>query len=517
MTTASLKKRYAAKLLTNAGGLAINLITNAIIPRGLGPKAYGDFSFLTNFMANLMPLFSLSTSLGFYTKLSQRQQEFALVSFYLQFTGLAFVALAVFVSGCHLAGLADIFWIGQRMIYVYMALLWVVMNWTTDLLTQVADAYGLTVSTELARIGQKCIGLTIILAMYLLWQLNLTNFFFYYYGILFLLSFTLILIIDRNKSIFIADWRLKRNQLGGYAKEFWQYSHPLFAYGIWGLIAAILDRWLLQKFGGSIQQGFFGLSSQIGGACFLFTSAMTTLLMREFSICYSNNDLKEMAKLFRRYVPLLYSIAAYFGSFICLQADKITYIFGGGKFVGATLPVSIMALYPLYQTYGQLSSSVFFATGQTKLYRNIHLFLLPFGLLTTYFMLAPADKMGLNAGATGLAIKFLSLAFVGINVELYFNARFLKLSFINYFVHQIICLGCLAGIAFLARVSIDNIAILSGNVYVSFLVSGIVYTIMVVALVYGFPPIFSLRQDDVKVFSSGVIKTISRLFKLRGE
>ncbi|MGV7224660.1 MAG: lipopolysaccharide biosynthesis protein [Nitrospinales bacterium] len=438
MTTASLNKRYAAKLSTNFVGLAINLVTYAVIPRGLGPKAYGDFSFLTNFFTNLMPLLSLSTSLGFYTKLSQRQHEFAIVSFYFQFTGLAFTTLMIFVAGSKMVGLADIFWVDQRMIYVYMAALWVMLTWSSQLLTQVADAYGLTVTMETARIGQKCIGLVIILALYFLGHLDLTNFFLYHYGILIILIILLIQISGRKTHLFFENWRLKKKQVLGYIVEFYRYSHPLFVFSLIGLIAAILDRWLLQQFGGSIQQGFFSLSYQIGAVCFLFTSAMTSLLMREFSISYGNNDIKEMAKLFRRYVPLLYSIASYFGCFICVQAAKITYIFGGSKFIEASIPVAIMALYPIHQTYGQLSSSVFFATGQTKVYRNINLFLVPISLVVTYFMLAPVDKMGLNAGATGLAIKFVILQFVGVNIQLFYNARFLRIRYIKYVSHQIL-------------------------------------------------------------------------------
>jgi len=79
---ASLKKRYFAKLSTNLIGLGIGLITQAVIPRGLGPKAYGDFSFLSSFFIRVVGFLDMGTSIGFYTKLSQRQQDFGLVSFY---------------------------------------------------------------------------------------------------------------------------------------------------------------------------------------------------------------------------------------------------------------------------------------------------------------------------------------------------------------------------------------------------------------------------------------------------
>ena len=83
----SLKKRYLFKLSTNLIGLVTGVGTYAIIPRGLGPILYGNFSFLTNFFQQIVNFFDMGTSMCFYTKLSQRQKEFGLVSFYLYFSG----------------------------------------------------------------------------------------------------------------------------------------------------------------------------------------------------------------------------------------------------------------------------------------------------------------------------------------------------------------------------------------------------------------------------------------------
>ena len=147
---------------------------------------------------------------------------------------------------------------------------------------------------------------------------------------------------------------------------------------------------------------------------------------------FGNGDITQMALLFRRYIPMLYSIAAYFSCFIAMQADKVIYIFGGSKYKEASIAVAIMAFFPIHQTYGQLSGSVFYATGQTSLYRNIGVTSMLIGLPVTYFLIAPGDKWGINAGATGLAIKMVLLQFIAINVQLYFNSKYLKFSFKRY-------------------------------------------------------------------------------------
>ena len=79
----SLNKRYAYSLFANIVGLGAGMIAAMVIPRGLGPAAYGNFSFLTNFFQQLIGFLGLGTPNAFYTKLSQRPDEHKLISFYL--------------------------------------------------------------------------------------------------------------------------------------------------------------------------------------------------------------------------------------------------------------------------------------------------------------------------------------------------------------------------------------------------------------------------------------------------
>jgi O-antigen/teichoic acid export membrane protein len=328
---------------------------------------------------------------------------------------------------------------------------------------------------------------------------------------MFLLCVAFIWVMEQKGYSMKQGWWLSLVQVKEYFKEFYHYSHPLFIYALVGLIVGILDRWLLQFFSGSVQQGFFGLSYQIGTICFLFTSAMSPLLLREFSIAFGKKDLVQMATLFRRYVPMLYSIAAYFGCFIAMQADKVIYIFGGNKYKEAVMAVTIMAFYPIHQTYGQLSGSVFYATGQTGLYRNIGITFMLIGLPVTYFLIAPQGKMGLDIGATGLAIKMVSIQFVAVNVQLYFNTKLLKLSFSRFLGYQVLSVVCMISIAVCATFGVDKVLGLHENIIPSFLLAGVLYTVMVIGLVYCVPVVAGLHRQDIQsVIHLGVKKIWNR-------
>lgn len=496
--TDSLKKRYIYKLFTNLVGLAINMVAQTIIPRGLGPKAYGEFNYLTNFFSQVLSFFDMGTTNGFFTKLSQRSRESSLVSFYLYFGGIISILVMLFVAVAQAASLQDAIWPGQTLIYIYMAAIFGIMTWISQVLNQMIDAYGLTIPGEKLRMLQRIIGLPIIVALFMLNRLDLTNFFYYHFAALLLLIWIFIKILKKNDFSIIKGWRLSPTQILNYGKEFYTYSHPLFVLTAVGVVSNLFDRWLLQKYSGSIQQGFYGLSYQIGGLCFLFTSALTPLIMREFSIAFSKTDFKQMAYLFRRYIPLFYSITAFFSCFIAFQADKIIYIIGGNKYYDAETAVTIMAFYPIPQTYGQLSGSVFFATGQTELYRNIGVIFSLIGIPLTFFLIAPRSHLGLDTGATGLAVKMLALNFLSVNVLVYFNTRLLKLSFWKYLVHQLVSVLCLLLIAAAATIIFNRLFGLSGNKILNFLFAGMAYSLMTISLIYLQPVIFGLKRDDIQ-------------------
>ena len=501
----SLKNRYISKLSANFVGLGINLVTQAIIPRGLGPRAYGDFHFLSNFFNQVVGFLDMGTSTGFYAKLSQQQQDFGLVSFYLPFTGLVSLLLIIFVGCIHVTGIYTTLLPDQVPFYIYLAAILGILTWLVNVLNKMTDAYGVTVSAEIARIIQRGLGLILILALFLINQLNLPHFFFYHYFILIFLALSFIWVIGRKGHSLRRSWKLSIVQIRTFAKEFYNYSHPLFVYALVGMIVGILDRWMLQKFSGSVEQGFYGLSYQIGAICFLFTSAMTPLIMREFSIAYGANDLREMARLFRRYIPMLYAIAAYFACFIAMEANKVAFIIGGEKFHQASLAVMIMAFCPIHQTYGQLSGSVFFATGQTRLYRNIGVTFMILGLPVTYFLIAPENMMGLNAGATGLAIKVVALQFIGVNVQLYFNARLLGLQFWRYLGHQLVSVGSFLGAAAVAKLCVDMCFGFNDKIILSFLLSGFLYSIIVMGMIYLQPVILGLTKQDIRTIIKFIV------------
>jgi len=498
----SLRKRYAFKVGTNGVGAAVSLLTQAIVPRGLGPAAFGDFNYLTSFFTQFIGFWDPGMSQAFLTKLAQRPQDAGMVAFFWRFAvliGLATVAFGVLGPAFPWARLL---WPGQRAMAIALAAGLVCLTWAAQILGNMADAYGVTVRTEMVKMLQKLAGLALVAALFWGGRLDLTNYFLCLYAASVLLIAGTWHSLRGHAPAPAQVWSPGGEAGPRYLHEFLDYARPLLAYSIIGFLVNIVDRWLLQVFGGSQQQGFFGLAYQIGAFCFLFVGAMTPLLMREFAIAHGRADREEMARLFRRNVPVLVCVAAAFSCFVAVQADRITAIMGGSGFSAAGPAVLIMAYYPVYQAYGQLGAALFYATGQTRQYSRIGIAVMFLGLPATYFMLAPAHLHGLGWGASGLALKTLLLQFVSVNALLYFNTKYLKLSFWTYLFQQVAVLVGFTLLAVGARTC--ACAFPGGNALAELLYAGLTYSAALGALVWLFPQAVGLARADIEVLLAGI-------------
>lgn len=493
-----LKLKFIAKLASNFASLVLGLATISLVPRTLGPAAYGAFEFLTAFFQQVTGFLDMGTSTCFYTKASQRHDDVGLVRRYFLFVALMGVIVMLVTLGLTFSPVRETIWPGQSWLLIAVACLVAFLTWATQVVQKSLDAHGVTVRSERILLFQRLFAITLLLSLFAMELLVLESYFYYFVCI--------------QGVLLLAWWWLIRqagianpNQPGKYVKplreyvhEFYDYSHPLLTYALMGLVAGVADRWLLQHYAGSVEQGYFGMAFRVGAVCLLFTGAMTQLLTREFSRAWSEQNLVEMGRLFQRYIPLFYAIATYFSMFVAVRGKTVALLFGGREYAEGALALSIMALYPMLQTYGQLSGAIFYASGQTRLYRNIGIGSMLFGLPVLYLMIAPLNAGGMMLGAVGLAMKILALSFVSVNAQLWFNARLLGLDFSWFLWHQIIVAGVFGAIAWISTWMIGYFGL---PLFWDFLLSGVAYTMFVGVAGYGVPRMFGLERRHFARFT----------------
>lgn len=494
----TLARRYIFKLMANLASVPVYLLMEALLPRALGPQMYGNYSFATNLFQQFSGFLDMGTSTCFYNALSRRQHETSLFSFYLRIgllTGMLMLA-GGFVSLWAPVGkwlLPDIpLWLAP------LAAIWAFLTWAGRVLRSTNDALGATIPSEIWRTTLSLAGVALIAGLFLANLLDITTLFLQQYLLLAATALAFWHVSRKHWQGRKIRLRIGRARTRKYTREFLDYSHPLLVQALLSFIMLTAERWLLQWFDGSSQQGFYALSQKVSMACFLFVSAMTPLLMREFSMAWGRGDRAAMGSLLTRFAPCLYILAAYFSCFTMAEGQAVVEIFGGSEFLAATVPVQIMALYPLHQAYGQLASSVFHASGKTRVLRNMTACECGYGLIAAWLLLAPAHLCGLNLGATGLAIKTVSVQLLSVNIYLWLASRFIPFAFWKNLRHQILSLVILSFLAFGCRQITLELAFLDGHFLWRFLISGFIYTCSVFAAAAISPGLLGMSRQDVR-------------------
>ncbi len=91
--------------------------------------------------------------------------------------------------------------------------------------------------------------------------------------------------------------------------------------------------------------------------------------------------------------------------------------------------------------------------------------------------------------------------FIGVNIQLYFNTKFLNLDFKYFLKHQLISILFFTAIGFLSY-GVSN-----------FILSGTIYTLWVIIFSYIFPQIFATSREEIETIFLRLKNAIKRKIK----
>lgn len=503
----SLARRYMAKLITNIFGFVVSFINISILPKALTPQLYGSYEFLVSFFDAFKSIWDPNISIAFFTKISRRNNDIGLYKFFTFYTIIVGIALLLGIWFVNMTGHETVIWPGEKIGYVILAASFSYLAWVSDIFRKITDAMALTVSSELVIIGMRALGAIVIVVLFYFNRLSLYTLFVKEIFVVILTSAGLFWFIRKfwnqnfSKNYFETSFSLIRS-------EFWTYCSPMIVYAIISLLTGIVDRWVLQTFSGGQQQGFYGLSYRVASVSFIFSVAMSQILQREFSQAFGSGNIELIRHLFRRYIPLLYVTTAFIAAFICVKSDLIVFVLGGKDYEGATSAMMIMALYPIHQTYGQLSGSLFLATDKTKQYRNLGVITMVIGIIAAIITLLPKKYGGFEAGSSGLALKMIVVQFIGVNLQLWFNLKYLELNFYKFLWHQIYIISLFLILAIIGSTITNSLNL---NPYYNLFFTGMLYSLFISVAIFLSPKMIGFsRLEIIQLFNKVLQKSLKR-------
>ena len=494
MQTSSIKSRFAITVFANFLRSALSFATGLIIARSLGAESFGDFSFLLASFVAIKQLLDLGTSNAFYTFMSQKSRCRKFVVSYVVWQFLQFSSTLIFIGLIFPKTWIDLFWLGQQRELILLAFTAVFMQqqaWQT--IVQIGESMRLTHRVQMMNLYLATAHIILICAM---WQLEFLSPWFIF-GLI-ATEYVIAILISCK---IIPLGQLPDNPLDGKAllKEYQIYCTPLILYSIIGFSHDFADRWLLQNFGGSLEQGFYSIGYQFSVISLLATGSMLNIFWKEISEAHQNENHERMLHLYQKVSRFLYFSAAAISAFLIPWSEEITRIALGPTFIDGHMVVAVMFFYAPHRALFMVNGSMLLATGQTWFHLISGGIFMMISIPVSYFLQAPASATipGLGWGAMGMAIKIILLSIITVNIVTWWIGKQLgkPLDWTYQVVGMVGTLlpSCLA--FFLAK---QLAASFSLGLYLQAGVACLLYFLMVATLLWQFPWIAGTSREELR-------------------
>lgn len=430
----SVRRRYLVTLITQFVQLAGSIVTAGVVPRALRPADFGNYSFLMNTASTIRTFLDPSASQAFFTFSSQERRTGSLTQLY----GLVIlIQMAVsfsLISIVVFAGRLDSIWPGQRLEHI---LLVTVLDWMIFLaiiLRQLGDSKGLTVRAQFISLAASVLNIAGVLVLNSMGRLNL-----YTYIAINMIS-TIVIGVGLVRWLLMENEGLTwegtvRERLREYISRWWRYASPLLVWEYYKPLLAYLSVYLLQRWYGSVEQGYFALASKWSAFVLVFTSSALSIFWREIANAVSRGERERAARIYEKFTHLLFFLSVVLCAWLSFGSPYLVQILVGEEYLLAVPTLALMAFYPLQQTYGQINVAALKGAEQTKVIRNLGILISIPDLLLTYFLLAPADAPipGLRLGALGVAIKMVVYGLISVQAYERISHRLFNLSYVKTF------------------------------------------------------------------------------------
>ena len=490
MSTKQFQLDFSYKFLTNLVRIPISFLLQSIIPRLLGPVLYGNFDFLNEFSNRIIGFIDSGTSTFFYSELSRDKKNNFLIKFYAYVSIVITLCMLLFGLFSCITNLHIFLWPEQKIIPILLSVLLGTLTFNYNNIGKMIDACEITVKGERLKIVQLVFSTLFILVIFLVFKKITLEF---YFGALLIINIIFIIssikVLNKEHFLVFPKVKLSSLKIKYFNRKLWDTSGPLLIIGLFSLFSSMSERWILQKFGGSIQQGFFAISFKVSAFVSIFTGALMPLLLREFSKAFFVKDLFLIKKLFVQKIKILYVLTSFLAIYVFFNAESLINIIGGSAYNEAIIVLSFLAFYPIHQSIGQINGTFYFSSRRTKEYKNIGLFVSPFALIFCFILVAPSKYYGLHLGAIGLAIEMVIVQFFSVNILLYFNCKYLKISYFKILLFQVITLLVFYLIGVLIKLVLNT---LFTNIYFSAAFYFINFTLISGILIILFPKIIDI-------------------------
>jgi O-antigen/teichoic acid export membrane protein len=496
------KIRFISSVSANIYRAGIGFAAGIVVARSLSPIGYGDLSFLLGSFVTIRALLDMGSSNAFFTFLSQHSRGRRFHLYYFAWMALQFIITMLFVAFLIPAELFEQIWLGNSRGIVILAFFAAFMQQQVwQMINQLAEAMRKTVRIQILN---SVIATAYLLVVSMVWS----------YGAITVELVFQLLILQYLVAAAIAYWFLKEVQEKFDGTEipfkqmlgmFIDYCRPLIGLTIVGFLYAFSNKWMLQKFGGSAEQGFFQIASQFAQVSLLATASILNIFWKEIADAIARDDHARVARLYQKINRGLVMLSAVITGFLLPWSEQIVTILLGAAYVKAWPVLAVMLLYPIHQSMGQIGGTMFLASGNTKKYMLVGIINMIISLPFAYLLLAPTSGMlitGLGLGAIGMACHTVISNAIGVNIQAWVIAR--SGGWKYDWEYQLVGVLSMIGIGWFAKLIVGLYWDLNSSAVLDLVmpvtIAGFTYAILAGIIVWSFPWLIDSHKNEIKKF-----------------
>lgn len=496
----SVKTRFLVSVSSNGIRAIIGFASGLLIARGLNPSGYGDLMFLLGSFVAIRSLLDMGTSSAFYTFLSQHSRGRQFYLFYFAWLLLQFTITLLFIALIIPDNIFKRVWLGHNREIVLLAFLAAFMQQQVwQMVGQIGESMRKTVMVQLLNISIVMAYLAMVSALLVLGGMSVENILYlmivqYVVATLWACRF-----LREDQAEFVKTEITLKQMVG----EFWLYCRPMITLSVAGFLYTFVDTWMLQRFGGASQQGYFQIAAQFAQVSLLATISILNIFWKEIADALAKADHDRVASLYRKVSRGLVMLAATITGFLLPWSEQTVTIFLGQAYVQAWPVLAIMLLYPIFQSMGQIGGTMLLASGQTYKHMVIGTTTMFVAIPVSYFVLAPASGgliSGLGLGAVGMATKMVLLDMLSVNIQAWVIARYSGWKF--DWLYQVIGIPLMIGLGYLAKTlvgllwNLDSLGM--ADLIIPVALALFVYIVAVVLMLWLLPWLIGLEREDIE-------------------
>ncbi len=487
-------KRIIISLLVNIFKAVLSLATGLLVARGLGPIDFGVLSFLLASFTALRSFLDMGSSNAFFSFISKKIQSKKFISTYLVWLLIQFVLLLLFIGIFAPNDWIMHIWQGQyreRVLLAFVAVFFQQQIWGA--LSHIGESQRLTVSVQSINIAVAAIHLLTIFGLYFIDSLTIERIF--------------ILVIIEILLASIVAWRTfsityshEKKILKQIIQEYKFFCLPLIPYVYLGFVMSFADTWMLQHYGGAVEQAYYGIGYRFAAISLIATQSILKVLWKEISESNELGDNERVHRIYDRAIRVLFILGAVISGFLIPWSAEIIQIMVGNEYRSGGFVLSLMFLYPIHQSLGQITGSVYYALELTKPHAIIGMVFMSLSIIAVYFLLAPANATipGLGLASTGLAMKMVIMQIFGVNLSIWWLSRSQGWEF--SMLYQIIGTGSFIITGFITKELVSFFIWNGFPQLLQFMLTGLVYIVVSGVIIYTMPWLLNMTRNEIKQY-----------------